>query len=230
MTLQRVAIIGAGGFAREVLDIFDAINETTPRHDVVGYIVESVYGEPGTLVNDKPILGDFDYLEGRERDVSVICGVGAPEIRSRLIRRAAQMGLRFCNVIHPSVVMSRWVAVGAGSVIAAGCVLTNQIRLGDHVHINLDCTVGHDAVFEDFSTLAPGVHVSGNVTCEEGSCIGTGVNILPGMRIGAWSIVGAGAMIGSDVPPNSTVVGVPGRVVSTRDDGWHLKQGSFHPA
>lgn len=223
MSLQRVAIIGAGGFAREVLDVFDAINAVEPRYDVEGFLVEAGYEGPGSRINDKPVLGDLECLRGREREVQVICGIGAPEVRARLVARAAELGLEFCTAVHPLASLTRWIEIDAGAVICAGCILTNQIRVGAHVHLNLDCSVGHDAVFEPFATLAPGVHVSGGVVCEQGSYVGTGANIVPDMRIGAWSIVGAGAVITQDVPPNSTVVGVPGRVVSTRAAGWHQR-------
>jgi sugar O-acyltransferase (sialic acid O-acetyltransferase NeuD family) len=221
--MQKVVIVGAGGHGREVLDVFEALNEGTRRYEVLGYIVETGFGTPGELVNGRPILGDFDWLDGHTHEVEVICGVGAPELRRRLVQRAAAVGARFCSVVHPSVVRTRWIEVGAGVVIAPGCVLTNQIRIGNHVHVNVGCTIAHDGVLEDFATLAPGVRVCGNVTLEEGCYVGTGANIVERRRIGAWAVVGAGSTIVQDVPPNTTVVGVPGRVVRTREVGWQLK-------
>ena len=81
--------------------------------------------------------------------------------------------------------------------------------------INLSCTIGHDAHLQDFVTLAPGVHVSGNVTIETGCYIGTGVTILEKIRIGEWSIIGAGAVVTGNIPANRTVVGVPAKVVKS---------------
>ena len=219
--LTKVAILGAGGFAREVLDVFDAANANEPAWDVLGFVVDAEYGEPGSSVNDKPILGDLEWLS-RQHDVAAICGVGAPELRRRMIERASALGVRYCSVVHPTAVLTRWISMGQGVVITAACVLTNRIRIGSHVHVNLDCTIGHDAVLEDFVTLAPGVHVSGNVTIEEGCYVGTGASILEKRRLGAWSIVGAGATVVRDVPPDATAVGTPAEVVKRRDPGWHL--------
>jgi sugar O-acyltransferase (sialic acid O-acetyltransferase NeuD family) len=222
MNLQKVVIIGAGGFAREVLDVFDALDSIKPTFDVIGYIVDPQYGMPGTYMNDKPILGGFDWFGEHKDDVQAICGVGTSELRMGLVKRAQEMGVHFCSVVHPNAILTRWVTIGEGTVITAGCILTNQIQIGNHVHINLDCTLGHDVVIEDFVTLAPGVHVSGNVTLREGCYIGTGSNIIEKREIGAWSIVGAGSTVITDVPQNTTVVGVPGRVIQTRPYGWHL--------
>jgi sugar O-acyltransferase (sialic acid O-acetyltransferase NeuD family) len=219
---KKVVIIGAGGFAREVLDIFDACNDAGDHYVVLGYVVESPFGAPGAIVNEKPILGGLEWLDRHHRDVFVICGVGAPELRRRLVLETAKRGARFCSVLHPSVQMSRRNSIGSGVIIAAGCILTNQIQIGDHVQINLDCTIGHDAIISDFVTVSPGTHISGNVTIRTGCNIGTGVNIINRLEIGEWSVIGAGSTIIRNVPPNTTVVGVPGKVVTQREDGWHL--------
>lgn len=219
---QPVAIIGAGGFARETLDVFDALRSDGVRVEVLGFIVDPEYGSAGTVVNDLPILGGFDWVAEHARSVDFICGVGAPEVRRGLVQRAIERGATFASVTHPTVAMTRWVEVGRGSIITAACVLTNQIRIGDHVHLNLDCTVGHDVNIDDFVTVAPGVHISGKVQLGEGAYIGTGASVIEGRRIGGWSVVGAGAVVVGDVPENATVVGVPGRVIKTRPPGWQF--------
>lgn len=215
--MQKFVIIGAGGFAREVLEIFEACREIGQNYEVLGYIVERDYGQPGTLINDKPILGDFDWFSANACEVKAVCGVGDPVLRKRLITRARECGVKFGNIIHPSAILTRHVTMGKGIVIAGGSILTVQIELGDHVHVNLDCTIGHDCVIEDFATLAPGVHVSGLVRLGEGCYIGTGANLIDGINIGAWSVVGAGSVVIKDVPSYSTVVGVPANVVKTRN-------------
>jgi sugar O-acyltransferase (sialic acid O-acetyltransferase NeuD family) len=219
----KVVIIGAGGFGREVLDVFDACNNDKKEYDVLGFVVEKDYYEPNSIINDKPILGDFSWLEEHRNEILVTCAVGPPQHRRRIIQQVTNLGCRFCNIIHPTAVLTRWIKMGEGVIITAGCILTNQIQIGSHVHINLDCTIGHNAVLEDFVTMAPGVHVSGNVCLGEGCYVGTGANIIDKKRLGKWSIVGAGSMIISDVPANSTVVGVPAKVIKMREDGWHMQ-------
>lgn len=218
-----VAIIGAGGFAREVLDVFDAVAADGGSFNVLGFIVDAEYGAPGTEINGKPILGGFDWVAKHGSTVRLICGVGAPQHRIKLVRRAEANGGRFVSVVHPNVTMTRWIEMGEGVVITAGCVLTNQIRIGHHVHLNLLTTVGHDAVLGDFATTAPGVNLSGNVSLGEGAYIGTGANVIEKTTVGAWSIVGAGATVIKDVPPNTTCVGSPAKVIKERPDGWHLE-------
>lgn len=219
--MKSVAVIGAGSHAREVLDVLDAINQDKFKYEVLGYIVDQQYGEAGRLINGIPILGGFDWLSQHKDEVSVICGIGSSHLRYKLVKRAEALGCRFFSAIHPTSVMTRWVQIGHGVVIASGCILTNQIHIGHHVHINLGCTISHDVYVDDLVTIAPGVNIAGNVTLAKGSFVGIGATIIEKQQIGEWSLVGAGTTVVKNVPANTTVVGVPARVIKERAENWH---------
>lgn len=223
MKLQKVVIIGTGGFGREVLDVLEAINQAEAQYDILGFITEPGYQQPGELIHEKPVVGHFDWLEQNKHEVKAICAIGSPAVRLRLTRQAEQMGVQFFSAVHPRAILTRWVTLGTGSIITAGCILTNNIKIGDHVHINLDSTVGHDAIIHNFVTVSPGVHVSGNVVLEEGSFIGTGANLIEGKKVGAWSVIGAGSVVVKDIPSNVTAVGTPAAIIKERSPGWHLE-------
>jgi sugar O-acyltransferase (sialic acid O-acetyltransferase NeuD family) len=216
---MRIVILGAGASARETLDIFEACNQAGAGYDVLGFVVDAGHGEPGTLVNEHSILGDIAWL-ANNRAVHVICAVGAPALRRRMVEHVAALGLPFCNAIHPAAHLTRWVTLGQGVIVAAGSVLTNQVRVGDHAHVNVGCTVSHDVTLGPYATLAPGVHLAGGVAVGAGSELGVGANVIPRVVIGEWAVVGAGCTVIRDVPANTTVVGVPGRVIATHAPGW----------
>lgn len=219
--LKPLVILGAGGFARETLDVVDAINAVSPTWDMLGFLVDPEYAEVGKLIQEKPILGDLSWL-AQHPDVFVVCGVGAPEVRYRMIQQVRPYKVQFATLIHPSVITTRHNTIQPGSVIAAGCVLSNHIRILDHVHVNPSSTVGHDAVLSSFVSIAPGVLISGDVHIQEGAYIGTGATIIEKKTVSEWSIVGAGSTVVKDVPPNTTVVGTPAVVIKERSAGWHL--------
>ncbi|HME41676.1 MAG TPA: acetyltransferase [Syntrophorhabdales bacterium] len=221
---QKIVIIGAGGFACQLLDFMDACNRSEPRYEILGCIVEPAYGEAGVQVNGFPILGDFDWFGCYQGEVLAVSAVAAPEVRFRLVERAKEWGVRFCNVADPTAVLTRHMSIGEDVVLGTGCIVNFQSRIGSHVHVNLQCTIGERAVLEDFVTLAPAVHISGSVTIGRGAFIGTGANINEKLHIGEWSVIGAGSTIIHDVPPNTTVVGVPGKVIKTREAGWYRER------
>ena len=100
---------------------------------------------------------------------------------------------------------------GKGNIICAGNILTVDIQIGDFNIINLDCTIGHDAILISYVTVYPGVHISGMVTIGAESEIGTGTQIIQGTRITDQVIIGAGSTIIRDIEEAGTYVGSPVR-------------------
>lgn len=223
----NLVIIGSGGDARETADIAEASNRAgTSDYNILGFIVERKHGEPGTIIGGLPILGDFDWLAGRAGKVVAVGGVGSPPLRHRLVGLAARHGIEFANVIHPSTQIVPSVKLGKGVVIAAGCFLTSQARLGNHTHVNVACNIPHDNVMDDFATLSAGVRLAGKVHLQLGCYVGLGAMVLEGKRVGKWSVVGAGSMVHRDVPDRVTVTGNPARILYKRlPRNWIMDAG-----
>jgi len=204
--MKRLVILGAGGFAREIADI---VRDLGPDADVelMGF-ADRDRSRAGETLNDSSILGSLDDVPNRAGAYG-IAGAGEIAPRRRQVAEMAAAGLVPITLIHPSAIMSPFVAVGAGSAITAGTIITNNVVIGEHVVLNLGVTVGHDVVIGDHCVLSPGVHISGWVHIEEECYFGTGAVVLPRVRIGRGATVGAGAVVTRDVGPGTTVVGVP---------------------
>jgi sugar O-acyltransferase (sialic acid O-acetyltransferase NeuD family) len=212
--MTEFLIYGAGGFAREVAWLAEQCG-----HSVVGFIDDEAR-RLGSPLNEIRILGLEDAVK-RYPTARVLAAIGNPAARERVMAKATSAGLEPGTLIHPRVERSRWVTVGPGSVICAGSILTTNITVGSNVQINLDCTIGHDVVMEDYATLAPGVHVSGWVRLEKACYVGTGANIINGtpdapLVIGADAVIGAGACVTKSVPAGVTAVGVPAKALARR--------------
>jgi sugar O-acyltransferase (sialic acid O-acetyltransferase NeuD family) len=214
MKSEKIAIYGASGFGREVAWLVESCQDGR----VVVCFIDDDEKKQGTVLNDLPILS-LEQAAQQHLDAKVVGGIGNPRIRELLMNKAAALGFRFDTLVHPRVEISRWVEMGIGAVICAGNILTTNIRLGSHVQINLDCTIGHDVVLDDYTTLAPGVHVSGCVKCGKRVYIGTGVVIINGTQeepliIGDDAVIGAGACVTKSVY-SGTWGGVPARPLSS---------------
>jgi sugar O-acyltransferase (sialic acid O-acetyltransferase NeuD family) len=210
--MHDIVIIGAGGFAREVAWLIEDINLKNNLWNLIGYIDENLKSK-SSLLNGYEVLGDFNSLEMRNKEIFYICAVGDTFIRKELSVKAENIGLKPATLIHPNVVMSKHVKVGEGTIICSSNIITVNVQVGKHVIINLDCTIGHDVVIEDYVTILPSVNVSGAVILEEGSSIGTGSAIIQGKKVGINSIIGAGTVVVKDIPANCTAVGVPAKIV-----------------
>ena len=208
--LTPLAIVGAGGFGREVAWLADDINRETPTFDFVGFVDDGASSTP----EGYPVLGTTDrWIADGRTDVHLVCALGDPVTRWKVADRLSQAGFRFATLIHPSVKRSRHVRIGPGGMICADNILTTNIDIGAHALLNLDCTVGHDSRLADYVSMMPGVHISGDVTTDVGAYFGTGAVAINGVRIGAWSVIGAGAVVSSDIPRGMIAVGVPAKAI-----------------
>lgn len=204
---DAVAIFGTGGFAREVACLLHDLG----RGDQI-----VAFHEPDEVYRPRELLGvavqpQSAFHPGKQR---AIVGIGNPASRQKVVGELPAETV-FDTLIHPTAVMSQWVEVGAGSVICAGCVLTCQISIGEHCHLNLNTTVGHDCTFGDFCTVAPGTNISGN--CEFGNRVdvGTQASFRQHVRICDDAVIGMGTVVVKDIAEAGTYVGVPARKVDS---------------
>lgn len=215
--MKNIVIIGAGGFAREVQWLIKDINEQKQEWNLLGFIDENINNKGLELNNDK-VLGTFkDISINNYEDLYYVCAVGDPKAKKELVKKAEKLGLKAGTLIHPSVIMSNFVDIGEGSIICAGSILTVNIKIGNHVIINIDSTIGHDSIINDFSTILPSVNISGNTAIEECVSMGTGSSIIQGLSIGKYSTIGAGAVVIKNIPIGSTAVGMPAKVIKVDD-------------
>lgn len=107
--------------------------------------------------------------------------------------------------------MSGLVKIGEGSIICAHTIITVNVYIGNHVIINLDCTIGHDAVLQDFVSLYPSVNVSGKTNIGRAVELSTGMQIIQGRTVRDYSIVGAGAVVIRNIEDEGTYIGVPAK-------------------
>ena len=217
--LKPIVIFGAGGFAREVLQVVLDINEKAATWPVIGFVVDS--GHSTQPVHDLPVVGGIEWL-AQHPETHAVIAVGSSAARHRISKAIeANSPNPFATLIHPRAWVGRHVEVGAGTVICAGALITTDISIGKHVHVNIGSTVGHDALLSDFVTLNPGVSISGNVTLAEGVEVGTGSVLIPHAHVGSWSVLGAGAVVTKPLDANVTAVGSPAKVIKVRASGWH---------
>jgi sugar O-acyltransferase (sialic acid O-acetyltransferase NeuD family) len=208
--MPKALVHGAGGFGREVAWLLQDL--AAKRWELVAFLEDAGGAKIGSSLNGIPVIAaEAADVAGAD---AVFVAIGEPGVRRRVTERLAARGAQFASVVAGDVIVHGSNRIGPGSIVCRGTILTVNVTIGAHAHVNLDCTIGHDAVLEDYTTLAPGVHVSGYVKIGEGAYIGTGASLINGrqaamLEIGRGSVVAAGATVTGNVPPGVLVAGVP---------------------
>jgi len=202
-------IYGAGGLGREVLSLLNALDS----FETIGFLDDGI--AKGTLVKGIKVLGGLESLNSFDRPVNLVLAFGDPVIKSTLANKIDPSRVQYPIIKHPSAILQdeATVAIGEGSILCAGSIFTTDIRIGKHVLINLNCTIGHDTSVGDYSSLMPGVNIAGEANIGGSVLIGSGTNILNRVKVGDNSKIGMGSVVIRDVEPGITVAGVPARYI-----------------
>jgi sugar O-acyltransferase (sialic acid O-acetyltransferase NeuD family) len=209
-------IIGSGGGAFDVLDIVDAVNNTTICWEIIGFLDDARMA--GTHHLGLPILGALGEAV-RFSDCSFINVIGSDVSFRKRIEIIQSTGLaseRFATLIHSQASVSSWAKIGRGVYVSFGCSISGGVLIGDHVSFSPGCSIGHDSKIGDGSLIAPGAIISGFVEIGRCTYIGAGAMIKQRVKIGDGALVGMGAVVTKDVAPGAVVVGNPAREMSRK--------------
>ena len=210
--VERIVIVGAGGHGREIVALAAACNLAAERpiYDVVGVVDD---GKPDIARLERlsvPLIGPVEAVGNL--DARFVIGIGSPSVRRAVDKRLLAIGaLAAGPMVHPLAWIGPDVELSPGVIVCAGAIVTTNVRIGRHTHLNVQATVSHDCRLGEYVTVAPMTAISGNVTLEDEVELGMGVSVVPAMTIGRASLVGAGAVVTRDIAPGMVAVGVPAR-------------------
>ncbi|WP_277115427.1 acetyltransferase [Chryseobacterium sp.] len=213
--MKKIAIIGAGGFGREVKMLIDHINQEEKLYEIYGFYDDKHYDHD---INGVPYLGKVEKINEVKEFLCIAVAIGDPKTKKKIIQRINNPNIEFPTLIHPSVIIGQDdIQIGKGNIICAGVIITINIVIENFVILNLSCTVGHDTIIKNYSSFMPTVNISGEVVINEAVYVGTGAKIINLLEIGENTIVGAGAVVYKNLPANCTAVGIPAKPIKFHD-------------
>ena len=209
MTTAFITLVGAGAFARELINWNADAASATGAPEVTGFLD----------VNDQALAG-FSYrlqyrgtVEAYEpaEGESLLVAMSDPLAKQRVVETLRKRGARFADLVHPTSVIARSARLGEGVVTCPMALVSADARIGDFAAINVMSSVGHDVVLGAFSTLSAHVDLTGRVQVGECCFFGTGAKVLPGVQIGERAKIGAGALIMRRVQPDTVMYAAPAK-------------------
>jgi sugar O-acyltransferase (sialic acid O-acetyltransferase NeuD family) len=204
----KLCIVGAGGFARETLLIAKALydlEDVDYRQKIVFLVKDEDWSEE--LIMNVPQIKESDFDPEK---YDAVVAIGDPVLRKKIVEKLP-VHTKFTNLIHPKADVSEFVTLGKGIIIASGVIITCNVSIGKHAQLNLNSTIGHDCIIDDYFTASPSVSISGSCIIKEQVYLGTGSLLREGIFITNNSIIGMGAVVVKKIKEKGTSIGNPAR-------------------
>lgn len=202
---KRLLIVGAGGHAKVVIEVARAAGwnpavATDPRG------AGEVLGVPVRGTDDDIAA----FWTGGIIDAAVIA-IGDNRMRMALGSRVRALGCPTAAIVHPKAELSPTARIGAGVVVMAGAIVNADTYIGADCIINTGAVVEHDCILAEGVHAAPRSVLGGTCRLGRGAFFGIGAAARPGVTIGAYAMIAAGAVVVSDVPDHAVMAGIPAR-------------------
>jgi sugar O-acyltransferase (sialic acid O-acetyltransferase NeuD family) len=213
---ERIIIVGAGGFGREVLHwARDAWPQGVPR--IAGFlsadadILERHAGCP-------PVIADPATFTPDPED-GLLLAIGIPGVRRRVAEDLLARGARFVTLIHPSAIVTTTARLGAGTIVCPAAVVSDAALVGRCALVNYHASIAHDCWVGDYAVLSPYAALAGGARVADDAFLAMHASVGPSTRLGSRSKVAANSCALCDVPADSLVHGVPGRIAPLLEAG-----------
>lgn len=205
--MQKIIIVGAGGFGREVAWVIERVNQLRPQWEIAGFSDDDL-SKAAQVTLIAPFLGCIAEVVEQPQGCCYICAIGSNQSRKRLMAQFATAGWEAVTIIDPSAVVASGVEIDAGSYVGVHSVISTGSQLGCGCIVNHNVTVGHDVIVGPYAQICPGVRVSGGCAIGEGALLGSNSCTIPGKKMGAWSTLGAGGVLLTDLEEGGSRVRV----------------------
>lgn len=213
--MKNILIYGASGHAKMIIDIIHKVK----NYKIKGFI--DSYKPIDEIISNYTILGNLDGLPHLIQELNiegVVIAVGDNYDRQTAYSNIKKIAphLEFVSIIHPSVVIATDVLIEEGTVIMANAIINSSAKTGKLCILNTASSLGHDSIMADFSSLASGVTVAGNVQIGFGSAICLGASIIQNVTIGNHTVVGAASLVLKSIGNLKQVFGSPINTIKDR--------------
>lgn len=211
---MTLAIFGAGGLGREVLETAQLINEKENKYNEIIFVVDNVTEKNIQGIN---VYNIVDAISKFGNEIEYIIAIGEPAVRARIIKNLENNKCRFATLIHPNAQVSKNAKIGKGVYVGFNSFVSCNVELRDNVFVQPNNCIGHDTIVGKNSIISSMDVISGNVIIGENTYIAPNTPVIQGCKIGNDVIIGMGSSVLRGIPDNVIAIGTPARPMKNND-------------
>lgn len=209
--MEKLIIIGAGGYAKSVLDSIDYYN-----YRVSGFVDE--FSNNSEHLGYPILASSIEKLKDANQYFYFIA-IGNNHHRKRWYDKLKERRLRLINVVDRSALVSQRATIGNGCFIGKMAIINSHSVVCDDCIVNSKALIEHGCYVSDHANISTNSVINGDVHVGTGSFLGSSAVTRGQLKIGSWVTVGAGAVVVGNVEDHKIVAGVPARVIKNCNDG-----------
>lgn len=203
-SMEKLILIGAGGYAKSVMDSID-----NKKYTIVGFIDNIKIGHHLGI----PIISSsLDDIKN-PKDFVYFISIGDNKKRKFWYEEVQKRNLEIIDVIDKSAILSKNITHGPGLFVGKLAVINSDAHIGENVIINTKALVEHGVHIGNHSNVSTNTTVNGDVKIGNECFIGSSSVINGQIIIGNSCTVGSGTVVIHNISYGSTVVGVPGKII-----------------
>ncbi|MDE5206954.1 NeuD/PglB/VioB family sugar acetyltransferase [Citrobacter amalonaticus] len=204
---KKLIIIGAGGFAKAVIDSLDH-----DKYSLEGFIDTVKSGTHQGF----PILGhSFSDIAPLDNYCYFIA-IGDPDDRALWLEKIKAKNLKTINIIDKTAIVSKRSSLGSCIYVGKMSIINSDSCLEDGVVVNTRALIEHGNYISYCTNISTNVVLNGDVQVGEKTFIGSCTVVNGQLKIGSSSIIGSGSVVIRNVPDNVVVAGTPTRLLKER--------------
>lgn len=212
--MKNLAIIGAGGFGREVHKLVDEINKNKEKWNLIGYFDD---GQGlASEINFLPFLGGVNKISERADIHSAVIAIAKPEIIFKISKFLRELNIETPNLIHPSFELEEnYINIGVGNIFCYGFHMTRNINIGNYNIFNSRVTLGHDVKIGSYNVFMPNAQISGDCKIGDSNKFGMNSSVLQNISVGSGNSLGAHSFLIKSISDGQSLFGMPAKKILT---------------